>query len=136
MNSSELRQFVMQRAKERCEYCLLPQKASTIPYQIDHIISKQHGGIDDESNLALCCPICNRYKGPNVVTLEPETGKFVGFFNPRQERWRDHFHLEDGIIIGLTPEGRATETIFRFNEPVRVAERIRLMKLGLYALDS
>lgn len=85
MNSDELRQFVAQRARERCEYCLMPQKASTIPYQIDHIISKQHGGTNDDSNLALCCPICNRYKGPNVATPEPETGKFVGFFNPRRE---------------------------------------------------
>lgn len=136
MTASELKQFIAKRAKERCEYCLLPQSTRLFPFHLDHIISKQHGGTDDESNLALCCPQCNRHKGPNIATLEPETGKFVGFFNPRKERWSDHFLFENGFITGLTPEGRATETIFRFNEPVRVAERIRLMKLGSYTLNS
>jgi HNH endonuclease len=134
MNAVELRQLIVQRAKECCEYCLLPQKASIIPYQIDHIISKQHGGADDESNLALCCPICNRYKGPNVATLEPTTGNFVGFFNPRQHLWRDHFRIEAGVIFGLTLQGQATVTIFRLNEPVRVTERLKLIELGLYTI--
>jgi HNH endonuclease len=135
MNAVELRQFIVQRAKERCEYCLLPQKASTISYQIDHIISKQHGGADDESNLALCCPVCNRYKGPNVATLELETGNFVGFFNPHQYLWPEHFRIEAGVIIGLAPQGQVTVTIFRLNEPMRVAERLNLIKLGLYITD-
>jgi HNH endonuclease len=136
VTSLELRQFVVKRARERCEYCLIPQGMRLNPYHIDHIISKQHGCIDDESNRALCCPQCNRNKGPNIATLEPETGKFVGFFNPRKEDWSSHFRFEDGFIKGLTPEGRATETIFRFNELVRVTERMRLMKLGLYNPDS
>ncbi len=135
MSSDELRQLVIQRARERCEYCLMPQKASTIPYQIDHIISKQHGGTDNDSNLALCCPVCNRYKGPNVATLEPTTGTFVGFFNPRQHVWLDHFRIETGVITGLTPQGQATVTIFRLNEPVRVTERLNLINLGLYVTD-
>jgi HNH endonuclease len=132
----ELKQLISQRAKERCEYCLLPQSTRLFPYHLDHIIAKQHGGTDDEGNLALCCPQCNRHKGPNIATLEPTTGNFVGFFNPRKERWDAHFRFEEGFIKGLTPEGRATETIFRFNEPVRVAERMMLMELGLYNLDA
>jgi hypothetical protein len=132
VTSSELRQFVVRRAKERCEYCLVPQGSRLIPYQIDHIISKQHGGSNDESNLALCCPQCNRHKGPNVATLEPVTGNFVGFFNPRQDVWLEHFSFEVGVISGLTPQGLATVTIFRFNEPIRVTERLNLSKLGLY----
>jgi HNH endonuclease len=131
VTASELRQFVVKRAKERCEYCLLPQSVSLTPYQLDHVISKQHGGSDDENNLALCCPQCNRYKGPNVATLEPTTGNFVGFFNPRRSLWRDHFRLEAGMIIGSTPQGQATVMIFRLNEPVRVTERLELIELGL-----
>jgi hypothetical protein len=135
VTASELRQFVIRRAKERCEYCLLPQSAHFTAYQLDHIIAHQHGGSNDESNLALCCPDCNRHKGPNIATLEPRTGNFVGFFNPRQHVWHEHFRLEAGAIIGLTPQGRATVTIFRLNEPVRVAERLNLIKLGLYSAD-
>jgi HNH endonuclease len=135
VTSSELRQFVTKRAKERCEYCSLPLGARLFPYHIDHIISKQHGGSDDESNLALCCPQCNRQKGPNIATLELATGNFVGFFNPRQHVWREHFRLEAGTIIGLTPQGQATVTIFGFTEPARVTERLGLISLGLYSMD-
>jgi hypothetical protein len=131
--SSELRQWVVERAGERCEYCLIPQNIRLIPYQIDHIISKQHGGSDDESNLALCCPQCNRHKGPNIATLEPTTGNFVGFFNPRQQLWLEHFRIDAGVIIGLTPQGQATVSIFCFNEAVRVTERLKLIKLGLHS---
>jgi HNH endonuclease len=135
VTSSELRQFVTTRAKERCEYCLLPTSARLFPYHIDHIISKQHGSSDDESNLALSCPHCNRQKGPNIATLEPTTGNFVGFFNPRQHVWREHFRLEAGTIVCLTPQGQATVTIFRFNEPGRITERLHLISLGLYSID-
>jgi HNH endonuclease len=112
VTAAELRQFVAERAKGRCEYCLLPQRASLNPHHLDHIISKQHGGADDENNLAFCCATCNRYKGTNLATLEPETGNFVGFFHPRKDLWHDHFQFEAGTIIGLTPRGRATVTIF------------------------
>jgi HNH endonuclease len=135
VNASELRQFIAKRAKERCEYCLLPQSTRLFPFHLDHIISKQHGGTDDESNLALCCPQCNRHKGPNIATLEPTTGEFVGFFNPRKHRWRDHFQIEAGVISGLSPQGRATVTIFHLNDPVRVTERLNLTKLGSYSTD-
>jgi hypothetical protein len=77
----------------------------TLPFHLDHIISKKHGGTDDESNLALCCPECNRHKGPNIATLEPETDNFVGFFNPRKEQWSNHFRFENGFITGLTLKG-------------------------------
>lgn len=135
MTSSELRQFVTKRAQQRCENCSLPSSARLFPYHIDHIISKQHGGSDNENNLALCCPQCSRQKGPNIATLEPTTGNFVGFFNPRQHVWREHFRLEAGTIIVLTPQGRATVTIFCFNEPARVTERLGLIGLGSYSID-
>ena len=39
------------RARHRCEYCQLPQSASRLRHQIDHIIARQHGGGDALSNL-------------------------------------------------------------------------------------
>jgi 5-methylcytosine-specific restriction endonuclease McrA len=44
---------VRQRAKGQCEYCRLPQAASAIPFQIDHIIARQHKGRTASGNLAL-----------------------------------------------------------------------------------
>ncbi|MEZ4730823.1 MAG: HNH endonuclease [Caldilineaceae bacterium] len=68
------------------------------------------GGSNDESNLWLACPICNRHKADKIVAIDPATGVEVPLFNPRTQSWHEHFQWsDDGIqIIGLTPIGRAT----------------------------
>ena len=37
----------------RCEYCRLPERWLSTPFQIDHIIARQHGGETNLDNLAL-----------------------------------------------------------------------------------
>jgi hypothetical protein len=66
-----------------------------------------------------------------VGSFDPQTGELVRFFNPRRDRWTDHFALEFGVIRGLTAEGRVTATILRLNDADRVAERRRLRASGL-----
>jgi 5-methylcytosine-specific restriction endonuclease McrA len=62
-----LRQFVRERARHRCEYCLLHQDDSPLAaLHIEHIRPRKHGGIDSEDNLALACIDCNLRKGPNL----------------------------------------------------------------------
>lgn len=39
-----LRRLVIERAKERCEYCLFPQNAALLTFEIEHIIAEKHGG--------------------------------------------------------------------------------------------
>jgi hypothetical protein len=49
-------------------------------------------------------------------------------FNPRTQRWSDHFHMhDDGHIVPLTAVGRVTETLLRFNLPERLEVRARLL---------
>ena len=49
-----LRQTVRERADHRCEYCCLPQDAEPFfAYHVKHIVARQHGGSDDNENLAL-----------------------------------------------------------------------------------
>lgn len=127
-----LRQVVMERAGGRCEYCLLPQSASAFEHEPDHIIPIQHGGKTKADNLALACLRCNRRKGPNIGSLDPETGALVPFFDPRSQRWLDHFRLVGAIIQPLTPEGRVTVKIMQLNNEQRVEEREQLIALGLY----
>ena len=43
----------VRQARHRCEYCQLPQSASRLRHQIDHIIARQHGG-SDALEPALC----------------------------------------------------------------------------------
>ena len=41
---AEVRDFVRQRAGNRCEYCLLPEESDEWPFHVEHVIAKQHGG--------------------------------------------------------------------------------------------
>jgi 5-methylcytosine-specific restriction endonuclease McrA len=129
--SDDLRQLVINRAGNRCEYCLLPQTAAFHKHEPDHIVPRQHGGETDENNLALACMRCNRYKGPNVGSIDPLTDKLVSFFNPRIHEWKDHFELKGAMIHPLTPEARVTVKIMRLNDEQRVIERMRLLDSGL-----
>ncbi|MBM3239179.1 HNH endonuclease [Candidatus Poribacteria bacterium] len=127
-----LRQLVEQRANNCCEYCLLPQSVSLHKHEPDHIVPRQHGGKTEASNLALSCMRCNRYKGPNVGSFDPQTGELVPFFNPRTQNWAEHFELRGGIIRPLTAEARVTVEILRLNDEERIAERQSLIEIGLY----
>ena len=107
---------VRSRAAHACEYCDLPQEADPFfRFQIEHIIPKQHGGVDDLSNLALACQHYNLHKGPNLAGIDPDTGQMVPLFNPRMQRWEEHFDLHGGWIVGLTPVGRATIRVLAMN---------------------
>ncbi len=130
--STGLRKLVIERAKNRCEYCLLPQSVSLHKHEPDHIVPLQHGGQTDVNNLTLSCMRCNRYKGPNVGSFDPETGNLVPFFNPRTQDWANHFELNGAIIRPRTAEARVTVKIFRMNDEDRVLERQRLIEASLF----
>lgn len=72
-------------------------------------------------------------KGPNLATLDTDTSELVAFFHPRNDVWIEHFYLEEGRIVGRTPEGRATVRIFRFNDDMRLRQRRTLMRQGHYS---
>ena len=127
-----LRDKIFKRAGGRCEYCLYPQEMSFLAFEVEHIISEKHGGTTTEDNLALACPYCNRYKGTDLGSIDPETGQLTPFFNPRTQRWSDHFRLDGARIEPLTPEGRVTVTILQLNHPDRILERERLIQVGKY----
>jgi hypothetical protein len=102
----------------------MPQAATPlIPFQVEHIVSKQHGGTDDPSGLALACDRCNAYKGPNLTSIDPDTGSVAALFNPRRDVWSDHFVVRGGQILGLSPTGRATARLLNMNASRRVELR-------------
>ena len=127
-----LRRLIAERAEGKCEYCRMPQAASAFEHEPDHIVPVQHGGKTKADNLALACLRCNRRKGPNVGSFDPETGALVPFYNPRSQTWKDHFRLDGAIIQPLTPEARVSVKIMQLNDEPRVEERKRLIALGLY----
>lgn len=129
MNAA-LRQRVAKRAEGRCEYCRYPGAFSLIPHQLDHVVPRQHGGDDTEDNLAFCCAACNRVKGPNLASVDPDTRKIAPLYNPRVQTWVEHFQLDDVSILGVTPEGRATVALLRLNDDRRLRERRALLNRG------
>ena len=129
---AELRRLVANRANHRCEYCLVHEEDTFFGCEIDHIISLKHGGETAEDNLAYACMICNRLKGSDLGSISPGTGELVRFFNPRIDRWEDHFELDAASIKPLTEIGEVTSRIFDFNNEERVLEREELLALGRY----
>ena len=127
-----LRQLVWSRAEGICEYCRMPQPYDRLPFQIDHIIARQHGGDDAAENLALSCLACNTHKGPNIAGVDPATGEIVRLFNPRRDKWREHFRWAGPELAGQTQEGRATVVVLAINLPHRAVLRESLMAEGVY----
>jgi hypothetical protein len=130
--SASLRREVRERARECCEYCLIAESQVFFPHEPDHLIARKHGGKTLSENLALACFDCNRFKGADIASIDVVTGELVSLFNPRIERWPEHFRLDSGRIIPLTATGRVTEKLLRFNLPVRVEIRARLARLRKY----
>ena len=128
----DLRKQVARRAAFRCEYCLLHEEDSFSPHQVDHIISRKHGGRSVLDNLAYCCIRCNAWKGTDLGSLHASTGKLVPFFHPRRQQWSEHFRLVGATIEPLTPEGAVTARILRLNLDKRIVERKLLRALGRY----
>ena len=131
-----LRQFVFERARGCCEYCGYPSIASFAIFEIDHVVAQKHGGESVEENLALSCPLCNRYKGSDLSSIDPETGAVERLFQPRRDNWFEHFYLEGAVIKPLSATGRVTVTLLQFNRAERVGERAVLVEAGEYPLTK
>ncbi|PZD70253.1 hypothetical protein C1752_14866 [Acaryochloris thomasi RCC1774] len=121
-----LRRQVKDQANYCCEYCLLPNDASFYPHEVDHIIARKHGGKTTAENLAYACWRCNRHKGTDLGSFDPETGNFSFLFNPRTQCWNDHFSRHNAQISSKTTEGRTTISLLKLNTHERIVERQRL----------
>jgi len=86
-----------------------------------------YGGTDSTANLALACPEFNFHKGTNLTGIDPDTGKVTHVFNPRKERWEDHFAIDGVRVKGKTAMGRTTVWLLRMND----SDRLRWRKLWL-----
>ena len=127
-----LRAAVRERAGGCCEYCRMPEAGAFFAHEPDHVIATQHRGQTELANLALACLQCNRFKGPNIASMDPQTNRIVPLFNPRIDLWAEHFRAEAGRIIPLTPIARATAALLNFDDPEREEVRRKLAQAGRY----
>jgi 5-methylcytosine-specific restriction endonuclease McrA len=108
--SDAVRQTVREQAKYLCEYCHSPERLSANRFTVDHVTPRSLEGSDEIGNLALACRRCNERRYNFVAGIDPETQEIIPIFNPRRQKWEEHFAwTENGTVIqGVTPTGRAT----------------------------
>ena len=125
-----LRREVSERAQGRCEYCRFHEADFFLAFQLDHVRASQHGGPTLVANLALACAHCNSHKGTNLSSFDPDSNERAWLFDPRRDRWEDHFTMDGPHIRGLSPTGRATVVLLQFNAEERGRLRQRLQGEG------
>jgi hypothetical protein len=120
-----VRERVAQAAHYRCGYCLTSQRVIGPLLEIDHLLPEARGGTSHESNLWLACPLCNGHKADRIDARDPSSGEIVPLFNPRRDRWADHFEWNEGgaVIRGKTSRGRGTVDALHLNDEALVAAR-------------
>lgn len=91
-----------------------------------HIIP---GAGDDLRNLCLSCASCNLSKAKATSAVDPATGEIAPLFNPREQRWDEHFRwTHSGMVVeGLSPVGR-----LRMNRPRIVGARAVWVRAGVH----
>ncbi|MEM9955600.1 MAG: HNH endonuclease signature motif containing protein [Chloroflexota bacterium] len=130
--SESLRRTVIQRANSCCEYCLIHQENSLYTHEVDHIIPRKHRGKTSADNLCLACLECNRYKGSDFGSFDPQTDEITQLYHPRKHQWLDHFVLDQARIKPLTAIGRVTVFVLRLNDEERIQDRNFLRISGSY----
>ena len=123
--SAALRHRVRERANGLCEYCKAPIHLSTAAFHCDHVLPRKAAGKTDLSNLAWACPWCNTPKHTKTHAQDPQTGQQAPLFNPRRQKWQQHFVWSDDLlsIVGRTQTGRATVEALNMNRPEHVNRR-------------
>jgi len=125
MIGANLRRRVRERAGDACEYCGLHQEQSPLAsLQMEHVRPRKHGGNDDFENLALACLGCNLAKGSNLTGIDHLSEQVAELFNPRAQRWTDHFRWQGAFIIGLSAIGRTTIEVLQMNSDEQIVLRI------------
>jgi len=135
--TAQQRREIFQRAGKCCEYCRFGGGRQPLSFHVDHVIALKHGGSDDHDNLCLACAPCNQHKGAEVAAIDPLTSEATKLFNPRQQKWDEHFQINsDASLSGITAEGRATVLVLRMNEEERVEQRHGETLLGNYPCQT
>jgi hypothetical protein len=96
--TAQERRAIVERAKGRCEYCQSLADFATQSFSLEHIMPISKDGETGLENLALACPGCNGHKYNKTQYPDPVDGAVVPLYNPRTQRWRDHFCWNDDLF--------------------------------------
>jgi hypothetical protein len=136
--SVQLTAQVLADAGHRCGYCRTDERLTGSPLSIEHILPIAAGGPTERENLWRSCRECNERKGAQVQATDPESSEIVALYNPRTQRWADHFRWsDDGLfVLGLTAVGRATVVALDLNRAHQLVARQRWVVVGWHPPDD
>jgi hypothetical protein len=128
---STTKKLVYDRAGGFCEYCQTYGLNIGQALHIEHI--NPDGG-DHLDNLCSACPNCNLSKATARAAWDTETNQEVSLFNPRHQKWSEHFEWVENHtqIRGLTATGRATVARLQMNRSRIILTRQRWVQAGLH----
>jgi hypothetical protein len=95
------------------------------PLEVEHIIPVSGGGETVIENLWLTCHRCNRFKSNRTHAADPETGENTPLYNPRRQRWHEHFRWSQDAthVQGIDAISRATVEALQMNNTYVVESR-------------
>ena len=110
------------------------EKFSSQSFSLEHILPKILGGDDELYNLALACQGYNNFKFTKIFVMDKETNNVVYLFNPRQDKWTEHFKWNNNftVIIGLTSVGNVTVNALQLNRDNLINQRIVYRAYGIH----
>jgi hypothetical protein len=111
------REEVLNRAKSLCEYCQSQENYSNSTFEVEHILPISKAGKTVLENLAFACSGCNKFKSDRIAGFDAQSQTEVEFYNPRKDRWHEHFAWNEDFteIISKTPKGRVTIKALKLN---------------------
>ncbi len=123
---------LLAQAGYRGGYCRSSQRIMGVRLILDHLTPRAQGGTDDEENLWPSCQPCNGFKQARTEARDPASGSMAPLFNPRYQRWGEHFAWVEGgrRIEGRTASGRATVAALRLNREELVEARDLWIEAG------
>lgn len=126
--------MVADRARGCCESCRSQAAFATESFCDEHINPESLGGATAPENLALSRSGCNGHKSVKTEGAAPQTGSAVPLYDPRRQRWHEHFAWNNDFtqFVGLTPTGRATVTELQLNRPGLANLRGAVRALGAH----
>lgn len=125
---------VSKRAGEKCEYCKAPQRLFNMLFEVEHVVPVAAWSDERSENLALACRRCNLHKVVRPPVTAQNTPDDNLIFNPRIQRWDEHFelNLQTGEIVGRTPTGTATVKLLRMNSPPAPQARLLWIEFAIF----
>lgn len=127
-----IRRQVIDDAGTRCGYCHSDEILMGVSLAVDHIVPVAAGGQTVRENLWTACRQCNEYKSSRTHYEDPQSREMALLFNPRTQKWNEHFAWspEYTHILGKTATGRATIEALQLNRTLLIRARQRWVLMG------